>query len=496
VNGRGRKTSGPVIVDNPHFPPAWQGAMIVGGYINNAVWTLKLEDDGAGFRITDHAELPSLVQSSHGSFRPVDVKFGPDGALYVCDWYNPIIGHYQASFRHPDRDKGHGRIWRVAWKGDPSPGRVASVRLGHPPSSAEIQKAIERMVDGANSYERENLHRVLCGLETKAVVSALRDWYEKRDTARADHDMAMVTALGIFEAHHAVEPPLLKRTLEAVEPNARAFAAATLAHWVDRLPTSFDVKGTLEKLAGDHHPRVRMAAAVAAGNIGAPWKTDVLAKVEAQPRDRFIDVALHAAKNAKSSGAGSMVSKVDAMVATTAAEPIVAVTGQIRATKEVVSVLVAEIREKGNAARGAEIFRRANLACTTCHKVGEVGGKIGPALDAIGSAQPLDFIIGAVLEPQREVKEGFDTFLYALKDGRTITGARVAGTADRFTVRDPAGNEVELVVGDVAEKKYAGSLMPAGLVDGLSREELRDLFAYLGQLGKVTAADLPASIKR
>ena len=42
---------------------------------------------------------------------------GPDGAIYIADWYNPIIGHYQASFRHPDRDKAHGRIWRVTAKG-------------------------------------------------------------------------------------------------------------------------------------------------------------------------------------------------------------------------------------------------------------------------------------------------------------------------------------------------------------------------------------------
>jgi glucose/arabinose dehydrogenase len=62
---------------------------------------LRIADDGAGFRVTD---LPPFITSTHGSFRPVDVKIGPDGAIYIADWYNPIIGHYQASFRHPDRD--------------------------------------------------------------------------------------------------------------------------------------------------------------------------------------------------------------------------------------------------------------------------------------------------------------------------------------------------------------------------------------------------------
>src|SRR5204862_3467204 len=84
--------------------------------INNAVWAMDIHDDGAGFKLTDR---DPLVTSTHGSFRCVDVKIGPDGAIYLCDWYNPIIGHYQASFRHPDRDKTHGRIWRITYKDRP-----------------------------------------------------------------------------------------------------------------------------------------------------------------------------------------------------------------------------------------------------------------------------------------------------------------------------------------------------------------------------------------
>ncbi|GDY19568.1 hypothetical protein LBMAG56_09130 [Verrucomicrobiota bacterium] len=54
-----------------------------------------------------------------------------DGAIYVADWYNPIIGHYQASYRHPDRDKEHGRIWRATWKGGPkvTPAKLAGASV-------------------------------------------------------------------------------------------------------------------------------------------------------------------------------------------------------------------------------------------------------------------------------------------------------------------------------------------------------------------------------
>src|SRR5437867_11444107 len=46
-------------------------------------------------------------------FRPVSIHFGPDGRLYIVDWYNKIISHNEVPRNHPDRDKKRGRIWRV-----------------------------------------------------------------------------------------------------------------------------------------------------------------------------------------------------------------------------------------------------------------------------------------------------------------------------------------------------------------------------------------------
>jgi putative heme-binding domain-containing protein len=62
-------------------------------------------------------QLPVLVQTSDATFRPIDVKLGPDGALYIADWSNPIINHGEVDFRDPRRDHEHGRIWRLSMKG-------------------------------------------------------------------------------------------------------------------------------------------------------------------------------------------------------------------------------------------------------------------------------------------------------------------------------------------------------------------------------------------
>lgn len=61
---------------------------------------------------------PDFLISSDPWFRPVDIKTGPDGSMYVADFYNRIIGHYEVPLDHPGRDRKSGRIWKITYKGD------------------------------------------------------------------------------------------------------------------------------------------------------------------------------------------------------------------------------------------------------------------------------------------------------------------------------------------------------------------------------------------
>jgi putative heme-binding domain-containing protein len=150
-----------------------------------------------------------------------------------------------------------------------------------------------------------------------------------------------------------------------------------------------------------------------------------------------------------------------------------------------VAALVTDVQQKGDAKHGREVFRRAELACTGCHRIGDEGGTIGPALDSIGSGQPVDFIIGAVLLPQKEVKEGYEAMEVTTKDGRVMTGYRVSDDGGTLVLRDMAtSGQTRLAREEITNRKLIGSLMPSGLVDRLSREDLRDLFRYLSGLGK------------
>ena len=61
---------------------------------------------------------PTSSGSDDPWFRPVDIELGPDGALYVADFYNRIIGHYEVPLTHPGRDRERGRIWRIVYRGN------------------------------------------------------------------------------------------------------------------------------------------------------------------------------------------------------------------------------------------------------------------------------------------------------------------------------------------------------------------------------------------
>jgi putative membrane-bound dehydrogenase-like protein len=84
--------------------------MLVANPITNRINAIKMHRDGPRWRLE---KLPDFVESSDPWFRPVAITVGPDGCLYIVDWYNKIISHNEVPRNHPDRDKTRGRIWRV-----------------------------------------------------------------------------------------------------------------------------------------------------------------------------------------------------------------------------------------------------------------------------------------------------------------------------------------------------------------------------------------------
>ncbi len=96
------------------FPEEFRGNFFIGDVVNSRVHRYSATWKGSS--PVGKSEV-DFIKSEDPWFRPVNIKLGPDGALYVADFYNAIIGHYEVPLDHPKRDKQRGRIWRITYKG-------------------------------------------------------------------------------------------------------------------------------------------------------------------------------------------------------------------------------------------------------------------------------------------------------------------------------------------------------------------------------------------
>ncbi len=257
-----RKFCGVDIPGNAHWPEAMQGDIVTGGFFENAIYRHRLVDDKDNPSGFEAVEQTPLITSDNVAFRPVDVRFGPDGALYIADWYNPIIGHYQASFRHPNRDQKHGRIWRVVAKGRPL---QKTPQIATPPAG---------LVEQLGSADRWTAYQAWRLLRARPDLAEVK-------TAEAAVSLLLQTAAEVPELS------LLQRELEAPEAARRERAVHALGS--SGLPESLDL---LARAIADPQPRVRLEAIVALAKLKSADALRTALKALDAPMDSFLDRAL------------------------------------------------------------------------------------------------------------------------------------------------------------------------------------------------------------
>ncbi|MFK7911457.1 MAG: hypothetical protein AB8F34_12790 [Akkermansiaceae bacterium] len=97
--------------DTNGFPEKWHDVALLANPITNTINTVKIGRDDSGKVTATHLE--DLLKCEDDWFRPVNMEFGPDGCLYIADWYNKVVSHNEIPRTDPSRDKTHGRIWRI-----------------------------------------------------------------------------------------------------------------------------------------------------------------------------------------------------------------------------------------------------------------------------------------------------------------------------------------------------------------------------------------------
>ena len=274
-----RPTSGCEIVNSSQFPEEAQGNFLINNTIGfHGIKQHRIIDEGSGFTTK---EVEPLLQSSDINFRPVDLEFGADGALYVVDWFNPLIGHMQYSLRDPRRDTSHGRIWRITYKGRPPL---------EPRSTAE--QTIAELLESLKSEERRYRYRVRRELRERdpgQVEAALRKWIAALDTAGDNYEHHLLEGLWLFQSLDVVEPGLLGKLLETPDYRARASATRLLRYWHGRLEAPLDL---LRTQVNDQHPRVRLEAVIALSFFKGHEAAEIALEAQKHEMDYYLDYGL------------------------------------------------------------------------------------------------------------------------------------------------------------------------------------------------------------
>lgn len=268
--GQYPKFCGLAIVASRQFPDDWQGDFLTADFRAHRVVRFSVSDDGSGY-VTK--EMPDVLTSTNVTFRPVDLKFGPDGALYVADWSNPIINHGEVDFRDPRRDHEHGRIWRITAKGRPL---LPSRNL-----AKTSTKKLFNLLLSSNVYEVEQSHRVLTE-RGKKIAKPLEKW-----TARQTDSYAQLQGLWMHQAIGLRDDALLDKVLQAPDGRIRAAAVRVLSYWPRPITAA-----CYQRALSDPFPRVRLEALRSLKSHPSLKAAELALNTLNQPTDPFLDYAL------------------------------------------------------------------------------------------------------------------------------------------------------------------------------------------------------------
>ncbi|MGB0581287.1 MAG: PVC-type heme-binding CxxCH protein [Limisphaerales bacterium] len=186
----------------------------------------KIMPDGS--KITE--ESKGLMMSGDKNFRPTDAIFGEDGALYVSDWHNAIIGHMQHNVRDPNRDHQHGRIYRLVAKGRPL---QKPVKIDGQPIAALLEN-LKHPVNGVRHRTRVELSE----RDSKKVIPATRKWVAQFDPKKTEDAHHLLEALWVHQQFNVRNGKLLNDVLKSPEPHARQAALTVQHHWYNADPAA------------------------------------------------------------------------------------------------------------------------------------------------------------------------------------------------------------------------------------------------------------------
>lgn len=540
-----KKTVRPVpssfVLSSSHFPPKYDGNFL----ICNAIAFLGIKQYNLKYNTetgdVNGVEIEDMLASSDRNFRPTDTEVGDDGALYVSDWCNPIVGHMQHNIRDPSRDHDHGRVYRLTYPARPL---MKHIDVDGQP----IAKLLELLKHPVNII-RHRARIELSEHPSKEVIKATKAWAKQFDPSKKEDAHHLMEALWLHQQHNVKDMALLETQLNSPEPHARIASKTVKQFWTTNPPRMASGSGDPNHQAG---PEVKIPGAIVIKTLPEMMKYDkkqftvrpgadvviVFQNDDFMPHNLIIGLPGSASEiGPKAEALGSegfklhfkpesdkilVASKMinyqehEVLRFKAPSKPgrydfLCTFPGHWRLMRGHMNVVaegqtlpplantpvakdwkVSELTpmfEHFEHGRSFEAGKAsfAKLGCAQCHKIGNDGGNVGPALTDVmkkykGSRAEL---LKHILEPSLAVDDKYKAYEVETLDNR-LFGLITERTDSHLMIvtnpQKPVPQKVNLK--DVESiRPLKTSLMPRGILSLQSGKQILDLLAYIEAAG-------------
>lgn len=257
-----------------HVPDGLQEVIAAPDFRGHRINLFRLTDNGSSYTST---QIADLVSSKHRAFRPIDIKMGPDGAVYIADWYNPIIQHGEVDFRDPRRDHKHGRIWRISFDGRDT--------VEKPNLAEASDEDLIAALNAPEGWTRQAATVELRSRDRDAMEKLLRG--QKRENAG---DLETLRNVWALQAIMRFQPGDTDSLLTSDNHKARAGALRALYYDAGEHADALEIA---KKAVEDPHPQVRLWAVSVLAQLDSPDTVKIaLQALEGVEVDEFLDFAV------------------------------------------------------------------------------------------------------------------------------------------------------------------------------------------------------------
>lgn len=375
-------------------------------------------------------------------------------------------------------------------------------------AEADFADSLETLIGfvGEGGHPREILTGLVTGLQGKRSPKLPRSWpnafayvSEKGNSAEKLLVAELGARLGDADAARILKQVANDRSAEradriaAIETLAAAAEQGIVAFLIDLLRDPAVAGAALRGLAAQEDPAI--SAAILAHYPALPfdakadaiqtlvsrkmWAADLLAALERGEIEKAA-ISAYAARQIIAIGDPSMTEKLQRLwgdVRTSSQEKAEQITNLKRR-------LTPQVIDRGNRIAGKAIFEKE---CAACHKLFGRGAEIGPELSGAQRTN-LDYLLENLIDPSALISREYQMTVIEMEDGRVLSGL-VVEEADDVVTMQTVNERISLPKSEIAERTASSlSMMPEGIAQKLTFEELRDLIAFLSSPGPVSSS--------